>query len=63
MWLEQPSVGSRLEKRQVKPGEDDARAEWRVVHVKIKVKNWFSGWDLKTVIKKKLCSATGNSGS
>lgn len=52
MWLEQPSMGSRLERRQVKPGEDDERAEWRAVHVKMKMKNWFSGRDLKIIIKR-----------
>ena len=57
-------MGSRLERRQVKPGKDGKRTEWGGVDVKMKMKNWFSGRDCKTVIFFfKLFSVTGKSGS
>ena len=48
----------------MKPGKDGKRTEWGGVDVKMKMKNWFSGRDCKTVIFFfKLCSVTGKSGS
>ena len=64
--LEQQTVGSGLERRQVTPGEDGERTECGGVDVKMEMKNWFSGRDRKPVIFFfffKLCSVTGKSGS